>query len=65
MQTNNKPGEYEFVTLCGRKFSAEVEYFPRAVFKSRTVIFCTDACLNAFKADPEIFYKSHTNKPVG
>jgi len=63
MPTQKISGQKKFVTLCGRKFFADVKYFPKAEFKGRTIIFCTDTCLNAFKADPDIFYKSHRNKP--
>jgi hypothetical protein len=56
LQTNEKPSEHKFVTLCERKSFAEVEYFPKAVFNN----FCTDACLNALKAYQEIFCKTHS-----
>ncbi|GAB4420469.1 MAG: hypothetical protein Kow002_08830 [Anaerolineales bacterium] len=52
----------KFVTLCGRKIHADVRYFPKTEHKGRTLIFCTDSCLNAFKADPEKFYQAHRNK---
>ena len=55
-----------FVTLCGRIFrDADPAYFPRAEYRGRTVYLCTEACLGAFLADPEIFYKVHRNSEKG
>ena len=52
----------QFVTLCGRIFrDTDPAYFPRAEYRGRTILLCTDACLGAFLADPDIFYKAHRN----
>ena len=52
----------QFVTLCGRIFrDTDVSYFPRASYRGRTIYFCTATCLDAFLADPDIFYKAHRN----
>jgi YHS domain-containing protein len=49
-----------FTTLCGRVFrDTDPQYFPCAQFKGRKIYFCTDSCLSAFQADPELFYKTH------
>ncbi len=49
-----------FVTLCGRIFhNTDPQYFPSAQYRGRTIYFCTDSCLGAFKADPERFYRAH------
>jgi YHS domain-containing protein len=49
-----------FTTLCGRTLlDTDPQYFPRAQYRGRTIYFCTDSCLGAFLADPEIFYKVH------
>jgi len=51
-----------FVTLCGRIFhDADPQYFPSTQYHGRTLRLCTDACLGAFLADPEVFYKVHRN----
>jgi YHS domain-containing protein len=51
-----------FVALCGRIFhDTDPAYFPRAEYRGRTIYFCTETCLGAFSADPEIFYKVHRN----
>jgi YHS domain-containing protein len=51
-----------FVVLCGRIFrEADPAYFPRAEYRGRTLLFCTETCLGAFLADPDIFYKVHRN----
>lgn len=52
----------QFVTLCGRIFrDTDSTYFPRAEHNGRTILLCTDSCLGAFLADPDIFYKVHRN----
>jgi len=65
----NLPAEREsatrhkkFITLCGRIFSdTDPQYFPRAQYRGRTILLCTDSCLGAFLADPDLFYKMHRN----
>jgi hypothetical protein len=55
-----------FVTLCGRKFEdTDPAYFPRAEYHSRTIYLCTESCLDAFLADPAVFYKAHRNAEKG
>jgi YHS domain-containing protein len=52
----------KFVTLCGRIFNdTDPQYFPRVQYRGRTIFFCTDSCLGAFLADPDLFYKMHRN----
>ena len=52
----------KFVVLCGRVFrDADPQYFPSAQYHGRTIRFCTESCLSAFLADPDIFYKVHRN----
>jgi YHS domain-containing protein len=56
----------KFVVLCGRIFrDADPQYFPSAQYRGRTIRFCTDACLGAFLADPDVFYKVHRNSEKG
>jgi hypothetical protein len=51
-----------FATLCGRIFrDTDPQYFPSAQHRGKTIHLCTDACLGAFLADPEIFCKVHRN----
>jgi len=55
-----------FVTLCGRKFrDTDPAYFPRVQYRGRTVYLCTEFCLGAFLADPDVFYKVHRNSEKG
>ena len=55
-----------FVTLCGRIFhDTEPQYFPRVEYRGRTIYLCTESCLGAFLADPDIFYKVHRNSEKG
>lgn len=52
----------KFIVLCGRIFQdVDPQYFPSAAHRGRTIHFCTEACLGAFLADPETFYKVHRN----
>jgi len=52
----------KFVALCGRIFNdTDPQYFPRAHYRGRTIYFCTESCLGAFLADPDLFYKMHRN----
>ena len=60
--TAEKKPSPRFVTLCGRIFrDADPAYFPRTEYRRRTLYFCTESCLGAFLADPEIFYRVHRN----
>lgn len=55
-----------FVTLCGRIFrDTDPAYFPRMEHHGRTIYLCTESCLGAFLADPEVFYKAHRNSEKG
>ena len=52
----------KFITLCGRIFrDTDPAYYPRVEHRGRTILLCTDSCLGAFRADPELFYKVHRN----
>jgi YHS domain-containing protein len=48
-----------FVTLCGRVVHADPANFPRAEYHGQTIYLCTEACLGAFRADPDVLYKVH------
>ena len=55
-----------FVTLCGRIFrDADPKYYPRAEYHGRVIYLCTDSCLGAFLAHPDLFYKVHRNSEKG
>jgi YHS domain-containing protein len=58
-----KPKKHpRFVTLCGRMFrDTDPSYFPRVEYRGRTIYLCTESCLGAFLADPNVFYKVHRN----
>ena len=56
----------QFVTLCGRVFrDTDPAYFPRAQYRGRTIYLCTESCLGAFLADPDLFYRVHRNSEKG
>jgi YHS domain-containing protein len=51
-----------FITLCGRIFrDTDPQYFPSAQYRGRRIYLCTESCLGAFLADPDLFYKMHRN----
>jgi len=57
-----KPIPRIFRTVCRRVFrNTDPLYFPHAQYRGRTIYFCTESCLNAFLADPELFYKAHSD----
>jgi YHS domain-containing protein len=49
------------VTLCGRIIQADPAYFPHTEYRGRTIYLCTEVCLGAFLADPDVLYKIHRN----
>ena len=60
--TGTKQKPKAFATLCGRIFrESDPQYFPAAQRRGRKIILCTDACLGAFLADPDVFCKVHRN----
>jgi YHS domain-containing protein len=64
--SSHKQNHPRFVTLCGRIFrDTDPAYFPRAQYGGRTIYLCTESCLGAFLADPEVFYKVHRNSEKG
>ena len=66
MMAKNESRPKQFVTLCGRIFrDTDPAYYPRAEYRGRTILLCTDSCLGAFLADPDIFYKIHRNSEKG
>jgi hypothetical protein len=61
MNSENKKTR-SFVTLCGRIFrDSDPQYFPSSQYRGRNIRFCTESCLGAFLADPDVFYKVHRN----
>jgi len=51
-----------FATLCGRIFrDTDPQYFPSAQHRGKKIMLCTEACLGAFQADPDVFCKVHRN----
>lgn len=49
-----------FHAVCKRVFRASPAYFPRGEYRNKTIYFCTEACRDAFLADPERFYGAHS-----
>jgi YHS domain-containing protein len=66
MTSSPRPGSdtavQTFVTACGRLLTGDARYSPQAVYRGKTIHFCTEACLDAFREDPQGFLKTHTRK---
>ena len=63
---SSRKKQKQFVSLCGRVFrDTDPAYFPRAEYKGRRLYLCTESCLGAFLADPDLFYKVHRNTEKG
>ena len=66
---SNAPKEKKhprFIALCGRNFrDTDPAYFPRVQYRGRTIYLCTESCLGAFLAEPDVFYKVHRNSEKG
>jgi YHS domain-containing protein len=60
VESQKLPSPLNFTTLCGRFLhDTDPQYFPSTQYRGRTIFFCTESCLGAFLADPDIFYKVH------
>jgi YHS domain-containing protein len=62
--TDAPPGPLSPKTVCGRAMTADISWYPRAVYQNRIIYFCTETCLDAFKADPDRFFLAHREKQV-
>ena len=51
-----------FTTVCRRTIHNNPVYYPQAEYQGRIIYFCTEFCLDAFKADPDRFYAAHRKK---
>lgn len=57
-----KPSSTRFIALCGRIFrDTDPAFFPRVERGGHVIYLCTHACMEAFLADPEAFFRSHRN----
>ena len=48
--------------VCGRNMTIPSKYFYQAEYQGRTIYFCTEFCLETFRADPDRFYIAHSRK---
>ena len=46
--------------VCGRNTHSDPAYFPQVEHEGMKIIFCTEACLSAFRSDPDRFYAVHS-----
>ena len=56
------PAENELV--CGRKMTIAPQNYYAAEFCGQVIYFCTEFCLESFKADPERFFNAHSKNRV-
>ena len=49
-------------TVCGRTMTADLEWYPQSEYHQEKIYFCTEFCLDAYKADPERFLLAHKEK---
>jgi YHS domain-containing protein len=49
-------------TICHRIMTVDSVWYPQAEYQGRTIYFCTEFCLEAFRADPERFYIAHSRR---
>jgi len=52
------PADDELV--CGRKMTIAPQNYYAAEFRGQKIYFCTEFCLESFKADPEKFFVAHS-----
>jgi len=48
--------------VCGRIMTIAPENYYHAEYQGRDIYFCTEFCLEAFRADPERFYNAHSRR---
>ena len=49
-------------TVCRRPITGNLEGQLTALYQGRTIYFCTEFCLEAFRRDPDRFYAAHSRK---
>ena len=57
---HSKPPACADSLVCGRKMTIAPENFYPAEDQGRVIYFCTQFCLETFRADPERFYIAHS-----
>ena len=66
MNTPRQPAEDEKTDarslVCGRAMTTAPEHYYPAMYQGRVIYFCTEFCLDAFRADPDRFYIAHSRK---
>jgi DNA polymerase-4 len=48
--------------VCGRRITSNLEGQLNTLYQGRTIYFCTEFCLEAFRRDPDRFYLAHSKK---
>ncbi len=60
-KTGENP-EPEQTLVCGRNMTIPSKYYYQAEYHGQTIYFCTEFCLETFRADPDRFYIAHSRK---
>lgn len=53
-----------FPTVCGRTIHNDPHYYASAEYQGRVIHFCTQFCLEAFRADQHRFYAAHSRSKL-
>lgn len=56
------PNDPAQTLVCGRQMTTAPLNYYRAEYQGRTIYFCTEFCLETFRADPDRFYSAHSRR---
>jgi YHS domain-containing protein len=48
--------------VCNRIMTTDPKNYYQAEYNGRIIYFCTEFCLESFRADPERFYNAHSRR---
>lgn len=51
--------------VCGRSVQGDLAYFPKAEYNGKVILFCTEFCWRAYRADPHRFFAAHRRARSG
>ena len=60
--SQSQPAAAPASLVCGRVMTIPAENYYRAEYQGRAIYFCTEFCLESFRADPERFYNAHSRR---
>lgn len=51
--------------VCGRSIQGDLAYIPKGEYNGKVILFCTEFCWRAYRADPHRFYAAHSRVRSG